>query len=58
MKSFLKAVPALVLLLLAAYTFAAIVKAHDPVALLGWIFGLAVILTAGNPVPSADPQTR
>ena len=55
MNSIFKALPTLLVLLLAVLSLAAIVEAHDPVALLGWLFGVALVVTAGTPAPSADP---
>ncbi len=50
---FWKRLGSLVLLLLAALSLAVTVKSYDPVALLGWLFCLAAVLTAGQPAPQA-----
>lgn len=50
-----KTLPTLLLLLLAVSTFVGVVTSYDPIGLLGWLFCLAIGLTAGNPAPSAEP---
>lgn len=56
MNVILKILPTLAVLLLAISSFAGVVASHDPIGLLGWLFCVAIGLTAGNPAPSADPQ--
>lgn len=56
MSSFQKTFSAIALLLFAALSFAAVVEAHDPIGLLGWLFCVAVALTADLPSPQADPE--
>ena len=56
MSSTLKPVTLLAMLLVALFSFTAIVQAHDPIGLLGWLFCVAVALTADIPAPSADPE--
>jgi hypothetical protein len=50
----MKAAPTLILMLLAIVSFAEIVRLHDPVGLLGWMFSLGVVLNAGPDSPG-DP---
>lgn len=53
----LKNLGVLALLLFAALSFAVVLDSRDPVGLLGWLFCVAVVLTAGMPSPCADSES-
>lgn len=54
MNSILKTLTPLAMMLLAILSFAFIVQTHDPVALLGWMFCVAIGVSSSSPAPRPD----
>ena len=57
MNSFLsRYLSGIVMFLFGSLSLLVVLDSRDPVGLLGWLFSVAVILTAGQPSPRAEAE--